>query len=316
MQTSTSTTTSEPMSRPVAATTTTTPASDTDAGAAIWLQCADDHRLAATLYRPAAHPRGAVLLAPAMGVPQRFYAAFASFLAEQGFVALSFDYRGMGRSRTRPLRRERADILTWAEQDAAAALRALRETAPGLPITWVGHSLGGQIAPMVPGIEAVERVVLVAAGTGYWRHNAPELRRKVGIFWFGAVPLLTPVFGYFPGARLGMVGDLPRGVIEQWRRWCMHPEYAVGAEGPEMRARFAALRAPLTSFSFTDDEMLSERNISVLYEAFRGAERRWVRVDPREAGLGRVGHFGFFRAKMRAPLWESRLLPELASLPS
>ena len=171
MQTSTSTTTSEPMRRPVAATTTTPRASDADAGAAIWLRCADDHRLAATLYRPTAHPRGAVLLAPAMGVPQRFYAAFASFLAEQGFVALSFDYRGMGQSRTRPLRRERADILTWAEQDAAAALRALRETAPGL-------------------------------------------RRKVGIFWFGAVPLLTPVFGYFLGARLGMVGDLPRGVIE------------------------------------------------------------------------------------------------------
>ena len=83
-----------------------------------------------------------------------------------------------------------------------------------------------------------------------------------------------------------------------------------------MRARFPALRAPLTSFSFTDDEMLSERNISVLYEAFRGADRRWVRVDPREAGLGRVGHFGVFRAKMRAPLWEARLLPELASRPS
>lgn len=277
-----------------------------------WLRCADGTRIAASWYEPDGPPRGAVLLAPAMGVPQSFYAPMAAWLADQGLLALTFDYRGMGRSRLRPLRAEHADIFTWAEQDARAALRALRDRAGEVPLTWIGHSLGGQIVPMVPGIEAVERVVLVASGTGYWRHNAPALRRKVGVFWFGAVPLLTPVFGYFPGARLGMVGDLPRGVIEQWRRWCMHPEYAVGVEGPEMRSRFAGVRGPLTSISFTDDEMLSERNMEVLFEAFRGAERRWLRIDPREAGLRRVGHFGFFRAAMREPLWVRHLLPEIA----
>ena len=58
--------------------------------------------------------------AAAMGVPQSFYAAFARWLAAEGFHAATFDYRGMGRSRRGSLRDVEADILTWAEQDTAA----------------------------------------------------------------------------------------------------------------------------------------------------------------------------------------------------
>jgi predicted alpha/beta hydrolase len=42
-----------------------------------------------------------------------------------------------------------------------------------------------------------------------------------------AVPLLLPVFGYFPGKRLGMVGDLSAAAAWQWSRWCHHPEFAL-----------------------------------------------------------------------------------------
>ena len=40
-----------------------------------------------------------MLIVPAMGVDQRYYAAFASWLADQGYFVVTFDYRGMGRSR-------------------------------------------------------------------------------------------------------------------------------------------------------------------------------------------------------------------------
>jgi len=162
-----------------------------------------------------------VLIVPAMGVPQRFYQAFATWLAATGRHVLTFDFRGSGLSRTAPLRQERADILTWAEQDAAAALAALVRCAPGLPVTWVGHSLGGQIVPLVPGHRAVAKVITVATGSGYWRENAPPLKKKVWFFWFGMVPVLTPATS--------------RGAASAWRRPAQGRHPAVAALVPEPR---------------------------------------------------------------------------------
>ncbi len=261
---------------------------------------------------PASKACGAVLLVPAMGVPQSFYAPFATWLAESGFHVASFDYRGTGASRRGPLRAVDADIVTWAEQDTQAVLSALAARAPGLPITWIGHSLGGQIVPFVKDRSNVAKVITVATGSGYWRENAAPLRRKVWLFWFVAAPIATPLFGYFPGKALRMVGDLPRNVLRQWKRWCMDPEYAVG-DGEHVRALFASVTTPITAFSFTDDEMMSEANTASIHSFFTSAPRTMRRLAPDEVGVPRIGHFGFFKEAMRQPLWEGRVKRELAT---
>ncbi len=110
-----------------------------------WLTAADGQRLAAQWFRPLSDPHGVVLIAPAM---QSLYQRFATWLAEQGFLALTFDYRGIGRSLDRPLREVEVDVVGWARLDASAALETALE--PGL-LTWIGHSLGGQILPFVRG---------------------------------------------------------------------------------------------------------------------------------------------------------------------
>jgi predicted alpha/beta hydrolase len=272
----------------------------------------DGYRLAARRYVPVGAPvRGVAVIAPAMGVPQRFYGAFARWLASKGVHVLTFDYRGMGDSRAGSLRALSADIMTWARLDASAALAEVRERAPGVPLLWFGHSLGGQLIPYVEGHEAIARAFVIAAGSGYWRDNADALRRRVWLFWWGAVPVLTPLFGYFPGRRIGMVGDLPKGVIAQWRSWCMHPEYLVGVV-PDARARFAAVQVPITALSFTDDEMMSERGTRVLEGFFTGASVSALRLKPGALGVKRVGHFGFFRGVMRAPLWEAHVWSSIA----
>ncbi len=275
----------------------------------------DNTPLAARFYPPGGRARGVVLVVGAMGVPQTFYAPFARWLAAEGFYAATFDFRGMGLSRRGSLRGLDADILTWAEQDTAAVLRALQTRARGLPITWIGHSLGGQILPFVPEHSALAKVITVAAGSGYWRQNAAPLRRKVWLFWFFAVPLATPLFGYFPGKRLGMVGDLPRGVVRQWKKWCMNRDYAA-SESPEARAQYARVAAPITSISFTDDEMMSGAGIESIHALHSGAPRTMRRFTPADVGVTRIGHFGFFRAEMQEPLWERILRGELAEASS
>ena len=125
------------------------------------------------------------------------------------------------------------------------------------------------------------------------------------------MPVALPLFGYFPGRTLKKVGDLPRDVMAQWRRWCMNREYAVGVEGEPVRRQFAAVKTPIVSLSFTDDEFMSARNTESLHGFYTNAQRRMKRIAPKDIGARRIGHFGFFRHRFADTLWAKHLLPEL-----
>ena len=135
--------------------------------------------LAARLYRDnELAPKGAVLIGGAMGVRQDYYAPFAAWLAAQGYGVMTFDYRGMGDSRTpahaRSLRGLDADLFDWA-RDYDAAIDALLARAGDVPLYLIGHSLGAQLPGLLRNRGRVAGMVSVAAGSGYWRDNAPQL---------------------------------------------------------------------------------------------------------------------------------------------
>jgi len=271
-------------------------------------QAADGFALQGRLYGSPENARTAVLIAPAMGVPQRFYADFAEWLANQGQVVVSFDYRGMGESRPadmkHSLRGLQADINTWAEQDASAALAWLdARISKDTPVHWLGHSLGGQIFGMVPNRGRVSGVVTIGVGTGYWWRQAPAVRGYVWWLWFVVAPLAMKLYGYFPGKRLKKVGDLPLGVMQQWRRACLDRDYLVGVGGAKMRADYAAIRTPILSLSFTDDEYMSAANTASIHGFYSGSARTMKRIAPRDVGVSRIGHFGFFRKRFESTLW-------------
>lgn len=169
------------------------------------------HPLASHWYRPTGEPRGYLLIVPAMGVEQRFYAPFAAWLAERGYLAITFDYLGMGQSRNGSLRGLEVDVLGWARHDCSAMLAAALAESGSKPLYWIGHSLGGQILPFVEGRERIDRVFSIASSSGYWKENSPRLRNKVWLFWYLVAPLLTPLLGYFPGRRLGGRRPAARG---------------------------------------------------------------------------------------------------------
>lgn len=267
----------------------------------------DGFALAVTSYGDPATCRAGVLIAPAMGVEQHYYAAFAQHLAQLGYWVMSFDYRGTGASRPtqykRSLRGFEADVRTWAQHDCAAMVAHMRAQLQHKRLLWVGHSLGGQIFGLVPNREQVAAMLTVASGSGYWLQNTLRLRLIVWWLWFFVVPLALPLFGYFPGRALKKVGDLPRGVMQQWRAWCLNREYLIGCEGEAVRASFAAVATPILSLSFSDDELMSARSIESLHGFYVGAPKQMQRIGPSEVGEKRIGHFGFFRKRFAHSLW-------------
>ncbi|KQV74031.1 hypothetical protein ASC61_02855 [Aeromicrobium sp. Root344] len=268
----------------------------------------DGYELRGRWFEPNGETRGVVLIVPAMATTAAYYATFASWLRDRGFAVMTFDYRGYGESLDGPMREVTNDLVRWA-LDARDALDHAHVRAQGRPVTWLGHSLGGQVLPFADHAKA-DRAISVAAGTGYWRHNTPSARRKAPLLWKVIAPAAIAVAGYFPGKRLGILGDLPPNVMRQWARWCMHPDYLL-AELPAMRDEFAAVQIPMASVSFTDDELMSATSISMLDALYTAVDTTHMRYTPQQLGVDRMGHFGFFRHN-QVDLWDELVLPHLA----
>ena len=263
---------------------------------------ADGWPLAAHRFDPHGPPRGQVLIAPAMAVSQSFYAQFARYLARRGYIAWTFDYRGIGESLRGSRRRARADLSDWLLKDYDSLLARLAAETPALPLFALGHSFGGQVAPLLPSREKLAGLVNIAVGSGSTRHLTPRLKRSAPLMWHVLAPALCPVFGYFPGAKIGVVGDLPTGAMMQWRRWCLTPDYLLSGE-PGAREAYASARFPVLALTFADDEMLAEAGSRLIHEAYREGRVDYRVIDPAAHGLRRIGHFGFFRSQSEQSLW-------------
>jgi predicted alpha/beta hydrolase len=215
---------------------------------------------------------------------------------------MSFDWRGMGDSAPSHLRGFKASITDWATKDLAAVVDAFCERWPGVPRTYMGHSLGGQLFGWVHQPERFEHVLTVASGNGYWRYNSPGARWKAPVLWWVLTPVAIGLAGYFPGKKIGALGDMPAAAMWQWRKWCLHPDY-LGAEGPALRERYAQVKVPITAVILDDDELLSPMGIRHLYRLYKGSPVRFVHLHPHEQGMKQIGHFGVFKQSAAERLW-------------
>ncbi|UZK03034.1 serine aminopeptidase domain-containing protein [Venatoribacter cucullus] len=280
------------------------------AGETIRIRTKNGAELAAKVFEPQGAAKGVCIIAPATGVAHYLYDDFARWLAGQGYVALSFDYEGMGDSVRGHLKYCKSDKLSWASNDCPAVLAYVKERFAGLERIWIGHSVGGHMIGFMGHNPDIDRIITVGSGVGTWWYNSAPTKRVAWFLWYFLVPAVVPMAGYFPGKKLGIMTDMPKGVILQWRRWCLKKEYAVGAEGDWLRQRFASVKTPITSVEFSDDEMMSARSVAILHGFFTGAPKRHVRVTPQDIGQKRIGHIGWHRQRYAA-LWEQVFAPVL-----
>jgi len=254
--------------------------------------------------------KGLCIIAPATGVAQYLYDDFAHWLTEQGYHVLTFDYDGIGLSVDRHVKYSRSDKLSWAKYDCAAVLEFARQQFPQQPITWIGHSVGAHMLGFMDDTGAIDRAITVGAGTGTWWYNAPPTKRVAWFLWYFLVPATVPLLGYFPGDKLKIMCNLPKGVILQWRRWCLKKDYAVGYEGDWLRQRFASVTMPIDALAFSDDDMMSMKNVQMLHDFFSAAPKTLTRVTPQDINQKRIGHIGWHKKRYRE-LWDRFFLPLL-----
>lgn len=267
------------------------------------MRCDDGYALRGTLFAPSPeHDRHCtVIVCPAIFVRERFYADFAAFLAEQGFSALTFSNRGMGGSLAAETRAWNHRLRDWGERDLPAVIAHAREARPEGSLYVVGHSMGGQLVALSEAVHELRGVVTVGATAAWWGHwSYPD---NVAILaWYGVAPLLCRVLATIPAERVGLGPDVSSLLVRDWVRWGRNRHYLYGPFG--LRSRMEAYRGRVLCYSFTDDAHLGcLRAVRALHDHYTGAELTHQHVSPREVGVARLGHFGFFRKGVGERLW-------------
>ena len=261
----------------------------------------DSYSLAATSFLPAGTPRGALIVNSAMAVRRGYYADFARAAATQGWAVLTYDYRGIGDSRPTRLRGFAARATDWMALDFEGVLAwARREWRPARAVV-VGHSFGGNALGLAPAAATLDAVAMVAAQNGYWRLWPAPRRQQLGLLWHTVAPIVPRVWGYMP-RWAGLGGEVPAGVVLQWAGWGRQPRYAFDDRTHDASG-YARLAAPLRLISLADDADFAPRAaVQALAELYPAARAEHLPLRPRDHGLTRIGHFGFFRPQAQA-LW-------------
>ncbi|MEM9555335.1 MAG: alpha/beta fold hydrolase [Acidobacteriota bacterium] len=295
----------------------TEPKPSTESFETVTFEATDGVQLEGTLYVPEA-PRAALLVNSGTGIPRRFYGRFARAAADRGFAALTFDYRGIGGSAPASLRGYAARYRDWGQLDIPGAIDWLGARFDGLPLFALGHSTGGQQLGLASNVDRLRAAVFVAVSTGYWRGMPWAYGLFTLALWRAWLPVASRVYGRAPLGKLRFGEDLPVGVVREWAAWCLEPQYMAayfddgghrrspdgGAFGPTYfdRARF-----PIRAYYFTDDRISTPDNVPAMLSLYRDATVESLWIEPRQLGVGKVGHLGFFRSDIGAPLWDDAI---------
>ena len=193
-------------------------------------------------------------------------------------------------------------MADWAALDITAAVKWMRTRYHTLPLTYVGHSFGGQALGLLADNTEVKRALLVAAQAGYWKLMAsPERYRVYALLNFAGMPL-TRMLGYMPGWA-GVGEDLPKGVFEQWTRWLMSPRYLYDEPNLKALSNFTKYTGALRSICLSDDPWATRPAVELMASGFKATTPDIITITPKDVDASAIGHLGFFRAEHRDTLW-------------
>jgi predicted alpha/beta hydrolase len=239
-----------------------------------------------------------VVVAPGAGIPARYYQRFAHDLAGRGYTVLTFDYRGIGESRTRDLRTLDAGMEDWATLDLGGALAFARASHPHARLALVTHSVAALFVCAARDSTRVSRMVFLGPHTGYWRDYRRAWRYPMFVTWHALMPFAVKRFGYFPGRALRLGEDMPARAALDWA--ARRTPAIVGNDeqarrfGPGL-AHAGEIRAPTLAITASDDAFAPPAAAARLLANYPALPVTRETVTPRSLGVRRLGHFGFLR---------------------
>ncbi|WP_452226078.1 alpha/beta hydrolase family protein [Lacinutrix cladophorae] len=266
----------------------------------IFLKTTTGHAINVTIFSPEKSNKKSIVISSATGVLQKFYSKFALHFSTLGFTIYTFDYYGIGASNTESLKKNKANLNTWA-LDQAAVIKFVKQKQPQNKVTLITHSIGGQLIGLNPEIHTVDSIITVASQTGYWKYFKGFPKFRLFAFWYFIIPIATPLFGYFPAKKLGLFENLPKQVVYQWRKWGIHPKYMYSQFND---LEFSKITSNVLALSFPRDSFASKESVDWLASKFKNTNVDRRHIIPEELQIEDVQHFGFFREHFKDSIWQ------------
>jgi predicted alpha/beta hydrolase len=277
----------------------------------------DGISLVATVFEPMTKARAVALVAPATGVPQRFYRPFAQWLAGQGYAVMTVDYRGMAASRCPVGSTRNASMRDWMLKDLPTALDAVLTragqgqrasgTPSRLPVLWVGHSMGGHALALQPRLAEIDAAFCIGSQLpAFHRWPAGHARWGARAFFQAWLPLWVRLTGQLPAWALGGGLSIPGPAALDWSRWGQMDNYFASDPAMQPHWRPAVFKGVVQLWCVSDDWVFGpEPAVHALQQAFAQAPGRaeLLRLHPADVGWSKIGHFGAFRRQAADKLW-------------
>lgn len=269
-----------------------------------WISCKDGYQLAAQYYPAQDQSKPyPILICPATGITKNFYHAFASWLNQQGYSVLSFDFRGIGESLHGQLKDSTANINDWGLLDIPAAIEVLLERTHAQKVIIIGHSAGGQLLGIVPNYHKVAKVVAIAGSTGHVKGLKGKTKFLAPVMFNVIFPVSSLLKGYGATQFIGMGENLPKNVAKQWAEFCSQPGYVMNAIGKTIFHDYHhEIQCPITSFRASDDEIATQTNVEGLLSLYPNAPTKLIELKPKQYGYKYIGHMLMFK-KSHQKLW-------------
>ncbi|MEO9894517.1 alpha/beta hydrolase [Aurantibacter sp.] len=244
-----------------------------------------------------------IVISSATGVLQKFYSRFATYFAEYGFTVYTFDYYGIGKSDSNPsrLKHNNCNLKSWGKNDQAAVVAFAKKQNIRAELILITHSIGGQITGFNPNYNFIDKIVMVASQSGYWKYFNGIHFAKMWLFWHVIIPIITPIFGYFPSKKLGLFENLPKNMVYEWAKWGKQKNYLMHFYTDE-EYYFNNIEVPVLSLSFSGDNFAPIKTVDWLAQQYKNAKTERVHFT-KPINSAMLKHFGFFKQKFKDPIW-------------
>lgn len=269
------------------------------------LTMSDGFVISAHVYKPISEkPKALIVLCSATGVRQQFYMPFCNFLAQQGFIVWTSDYRGIGESAPTILSPDfEAGPMKIAE-DLEEIIHFVFQMAEQTPIFTLGHSLGGIFPMMIPSHHRLAGMFTVGTQVGYYADWSPYTKKWTTFFqWYILMPLLTKWFGYFPGRKIGGFENLPATFVRDFTERVKYPDFEEHTKIRGANFFVKQINCPVMALAATDDHLTTPKAFARVFGKMSQRIVEYCWLKPSDFGLKTIGHFNFFRKSSGSHIW-------------
>ncbi len=256
-----------------------------------------------TFFNPKENILGAVMIAPATGIKRKFYDNFARYLAQNQYAVITYDNQGIGESLSEDLRFCNIRITDWGLTDMPKVLEQLKSLVPDVKYHLVGHSAGGQLVGLMHNWSDLTSIFNFACSSGSLKQMKVPFAWKARFFMNVFIPLSNSLFGFTKTHWLGMGAPLPRGVAQEWSRWCNGSGYIqVDLDKRIKKHFFKEVNLPSYWMNTSDDFIANDRNVEEMIKVYPKLKPKRLHLIPSEYDLPYVGHMKFF-TRQNNTLW-------------